>query len=161
MDIRTGLGQDTHQFVAEGNTKPFVMGGVTFAGERGLEANSDGDVVLHAVTRALDSILVTNYLGKYADELCAKGVSDSVKYIEPAVADLKKMGFVITSISVTLECLKPRIMPKVPAMRKRIGEIMDIEEDRIGFTCETGDSLTAFANGKGIRCVAVVTVVKK
>lgn len=161
MDVRTGLGQDTHQFVAEGNTKPLVMAGVTFAGERGLEANSDGDVVLHAVTRALDSILGTHYLGKYADDWCAKGISDSVKYIEPAIVDLKKEKFVVTSISITLECLKPKIMPKVPAMKKRLGEIFDIGENRIGFTCESGDGLTDFAQGKGIRCLALVTVVRE
>lgn len=159
MDVRTGLGQDTHQFVLQPG-KVLVLAGQSFPGELGLAANSDGDVILHAVTRAMDSILNTNYLGKYADELCAKGILDSVQYIEPALMDLQKAGFELTSVSIALECLKPKITPKVPAMRKRLAEILGIEETRIGFTCESGDGLTEFALGKGIRCLALVTALR-
>lgn len=160
MDVRVGLGQDTHQFVKEPLVKELVMGGVTFVGERGLEANSDGDVVLHAITRAFDSILNTNYLGKYADELCAKGITDSTYYLLPAVTDLQKAKFTLTSVSITLECLTPKIMPKVPLMRSRIASLLNVTEDRIGFTCESGDHLTEFAKGAGIRCVALATVTR-
>ena len=54
--IRPAIGQDSHRFDASGSGKPLVLAGVVFDGEDALEANSDGDVILHAVTRAITGI---------------------------------------------------------------------------------------------------------
>ena len=41
-------------------------------------ANSDGDVVLHAITNAISGITCVNILGKIADEMCnIKGIQNS------------------------------------------------------------------------------------
>lgn len=46
--MKAAIGQDSHRF-EEGYGKPLILGGVVFPGETGLLANSDGDVVLHAI----------------------------------------------------------------------------------------------------------------
>ena len=48
--IRVGMGYDVHRF-NEGNH--IILGGVNIPYEKGLEAHSDGDVVLHALADAL------------------------------------------------------------------------------------------------------------
>ena len=48
--IRVGQGYDVHRF---GEGDHIVLGGVKIDYERGLEAHSDGDVVLHALADAL------------------------------------------------------------------------------------------------------------
>ncbi len=46
-----GLGHDSHKF--DDRPKKLVLGGYEVAGHRGLEANSDGDVVLHSLCNAI------------------------------------------------------------------------------------------------------------
>lgn len=67
--MKAAIGQDSHRF-EEGYGKPLILGGVVFSGEVGLLANSDGDVVLHAITNAVSGITGRNILGRVADEMC-------------------------------------------------------------------------------------------
>ena len=48
--MRIGHGYDVHRF---GAGDEIVLGGVSIPHERGLEAHSDGDVLIHAICDAL------------------------------------------------------------------------------------------------------------
>ena len=48
----TTIGQDSHRIESQ-KTKPLMLGGVEFKADYSLQANSDGDVVLHALTNAV------------------------------------------------------------------------------------------------------------
>ena len=61
--IRVGQGYDVHRF-NEGDH--IILGGVKIAYEQGLEAHSDGDVVLHALC---DALLGAAALGGQASRL--------------------------------------------------------------------------------------------
>ena len=50
MDIRIGLGYDSHEFKPG---VPLRLGGITLDHPEGLAGHSDGDVLLHAITDAL------------------------------------------------------------------------------------------------------------
>ena len=50
--------------------KKLILGGVIFEGEPPLNANSDGDVILHAITNAISGITCKNVLGEIADNMC-------------------------------------------------------------------------------------------
>ena len=56
MNVRTGLGQDSHRFIDPESSKPCILGGVVFEGVPGLSANSDGDVIFHAICNAITSL---------------------------------------------------------------------------------------------------------
>ena len=60
--IRTGLGYDLHRLV-EG--RKLWIGGVEIPFERGEEAHSDGDVLLHAITDALLGAAGMGDIGSY------------------------------------------------------------------------------------------------
>ena len=60
--MKAAIGQDSHRF-EESLGKPLILGGVVFPGEPGLLANSDGDVVLHAINNAVSGITGLNILG--------------------------------------------------------------------------------------------------
>lgn len=64
METLSAVGQDSHRFTEE--EKPLYLGGVLFEGCRGLAANSDGDVVLHAITNAVSGLTGVNILGEAA-----------------------------------------------------------------------------------------------
>lgn len=152
--IKTAIGQDSHRF-EENMGKPLMLGGVLFEGERGLLANSDGDVVLHAVTNAVSGITCVNILGAPADRLCQNGVTDSAVYLQEA---LKSLRGTICHLSISIECLQPKITPMIPAMRERIAALLGVAPTAVGITATTGEGLTDFGRGLGISVFCILTV---
>ncbi len=157
MKIKTGLGQDSHAFDAE-STKPLMLGGVVFDHPQSLKANSDGDVVLHALTNAISSVTGNNILGAKADVLCQQGVSDSREYLALALKDLA--DWQIQHVAISIECLTPKISPMIDAMKQKIATLLSISSDDVGITATTGEGLTAFGKGEGVQVLVIITVSK-
>ena len=153
--IRTGIGQDSHRMSPPDAPGAMVLGGVPFPEYPPLLANSDGDVVLHALCNAISGVSCENILGERADRICQSGVTDSAVYVAEALRFLS--GRVIHA-SFTIECREPKISPRIPAMRRRIGELLDLPPDRIGITATSGEGLTGFGRGEGISVFCIVTV---
>ncbi len=154
--IRSALGQDSHAF-ENSFDKPLILGGFLISGERGLKANSDGDVLLHALTNAVSGITGRNILGPVADELCRAGIRDSRAYLEEALKDLGALGGHLEHVSFSIEAARPRFTPLIPAIRAHLSQILNLESGRIGLTATSGEGLTAFGRGEGIQVLCIVT----
>jgi 2-C-methyl-D-erythritol 2,4-cyclodiphosphate synthase len=158
MDIRVSIGQDSHRFAADGTEGKCILGGAVFEDAPPFIANSDGDVVLHAVTNAVSGITCRNILGDIADKMCRGGITDSREYLAVAMNDLARAGFEVVNLSVTIEGKRPRILPKVDQLRRSIGSVLGVAPDRVGITATTGEGLTAFGRGEGVSVFCVLTV---
>ena len=158
-DFRVGIGQDSHTF-DDGKTG-LVLGGITLPKEKKLQANSDGDVILHALFNALSQAIGDMSIGFYADEQAKKGITDSKKYLIGVLKKIKDEKFKINSLGLMIECGKPKIDPLVPKIKKSLAEILDLMPQRIGITATSGENLTVFGRGLGIQCFAIVSLVKK
>lgn len=62
---RTGIGVDVHAYAPENDPQPLWLGGLFWAGERGLAGHSDGDCVAHAAADALFSACGIGDLGTH------------------------------------------------------------------------------------------------
>ena len=153
--IKTAIGQDSHRFCAQVSGKPLILAGVEFSGEDPLEANSDGDVVLHAVTRAVSGITTVDVLGPKTKAFLADGIADSRVYLTEALKDLQ--GTVV-HLSVSIECSRPKIAPKVAEMRRSLAALLGTDEKNIGITATSGEGLTEAGKGNGIFVFAALTV---
>jgi len=154
--MRVAIGQDSHRFDLEHKSgKPLIIAGVVFEGETPFEANSDGDVVLHAVTRAISGITTIDVIGPKTKQWIKEGKLDSRLYLKEALKDLDGR---IAHLSISIECKKPRITPKIPEMRKSLAELLDTDERNIGITATSGEELTDFGRGLGVNVFAVITV---
>ena len=159
MYTLSAIGQDSHRFTDE--DKPLLLGGVHFTGHKGLAANSDGDVVLHAITNAVSGLTCVNILGKPADEMCNSGITDSAVYLAEALKTLNPRGMRLMHVSVSIECKTPRMTPRIEEMRESIGRLCGILPENVGVTATTGEELTAFGKGEGIAVTAIVTALKE
>ena len=153
--IKSAIGQDSHRFVTGESTKPLILAGVRFDGEDPLEANSDGDVVLHAVTRAVTGITTVDVLGPKTKEFLAEGITDSRVYLEEGLKDLHGT---IVHLSISIECKRPKITPRIPEMRSSLASLLKTDEKNIGITATSGEGLTEAGKGNGIFVFAVLTV---
>lgn len=156
MQIKTGLGQDSHRFDFTNKNKPLILGGVIFEDATPLAGNSDADVVLHALTNAISGITGVNILGAVSDKLCnEQGIIDSRVYLLNAVKYLE--NWQISHISFSIEGKCPKIAPKVNEMKNCISQLLGISPQAIGITATSGEELTSFGRGEGIQVLCIVT----
>lgn len=156
MVVRTGIGQDSHRFLPSDSTKPCIIGGLIFNDTPGFHANSDGDVVLHAICNAISSLTGILILGNIADDLCLKdGITDSEVYLIEAMKTLGQQR--VTHVAVTIEAKKPKIKNRLIEMRQNIARIMHLDISQVGITATSGEGLTDFGCGDGAQAFAIVT----
>lgn len=156
--MKVGIGQDSHRFDFEDSEKKLVLGGVIFDGEPPLKGNSDADVILHSITNAISGVTCVNVLGEVSDELCLKqGITDSSVYLRDALKHLNE--YRIVHLSISIECLKPKISPKLTDIRQSLSVLLDIPENCIGITATTGEGLTQFGQSLGIQVFSIITVI--
>lgn len=158
MKVKTGVGLDSHRFVEGDSDRPLVMGGLVFDDAPSLSGNSDADVILHAVTDAISGVTGRTVIGAVADAMCKDGVTDSKEYLKVALEDLG--DWQISHLSIALECLRPKIDPKVSALRESLAQLLSIDVADVCITATTGEGLNDCGRGLGIHATAVITVVK-
>ena len=82
-------------------------------------------------------------------------LDDSKVYLSEALKDLEAT---ISHLSISIECKKPRIPPRIPEMRASLAKMLNTEERNIGITATSGEDLTDVGRGLGINVFAVITV---
>lgn len=158
--VRTGIGQDSHRFLPEDATKPCILGGLIFEDVPGFLANSDGDVIFHALCNAISSLTGDIILGKKADELLEKkGITDSLVYLEEALKTLGPQK--ITHVAITIEAKRPRFLSKIPHLKKSIAKAMHLDPSQVGITATSGEGLTEFGLGIGLQCFCIITTIEE
>lgn len=148
------LGEDSHRFSKRRPTSKnsLVLGGLTFSGHPPVESDSDGDVILHATGRALAQAQGRSF-SETADALCKQGEKNSAAYLRPFLHGLK-----IHNLSLTIEGQRPPIDPLISSLKKSLSKILKLKENQIQISAHTGEKLTPFGKGQGLRCLALVTV---
>ena len=112
------------------------VGGLIFDDVPALAGNSDADVILHALTDAISGVTGRTVIGAVADEMCQRGITDSKAYLKVALEDLGEWQ--LSHVSIALECKRPKIDPKVPALRASIAALLGLELADVCITATTG-----------------------
>jgi len=158
-----GVGEDSHRFLTEKEMrkerKTLIIGGVVFPGEPGLKANSDGDVVYHALCRAmLNALGGKEDIGHFADYLANEGLSDSKIYLINTKLFMEEKEYELTEARIIIEASRPRLADRLEEMRSTIQKILCLGEGCVGISPHSGEKLTAYGKGIGIRAFANVTL---
>jgi len=152
--MRIGLGHDSHRFSE--TRKALFLGGLKISATEGLEGNSDGDVVLHALTNAISSALGGGSISTFADAMCVRGEKNSQKYLQKILAKMRVADFEIENVAISIEGARPKLEKHFPKMRQKLSKILSLESSRIGLVATTGEKLTAFGRGEGLQTFAIV-----
>ena len=153
--FRTGIGQDSHRFLPKLKSKPCIIAGLLFTDTPGMDADSDGDVVFHAICNAISSLTHVPILGRVAIDLCKSGITDSKVYVIKALETMQNKT--IIHVAVTIEGKRPVFQPRHLEMRQSIASVMQIKVDQVGMAFTSGDQLTSFGCGEGLLCFCIIT----
>lgn len=156
LTASVGIGEDSHALIKA--KKPLILAGITVDSRYAFDADSDGDVVLHAVANALSSSMGGSSLGTFATAMCEDGIIDSREYVR---AVLKKMhsrniSLRIGHLSLSIEGAHPKIDALAARMRDSLSTLLEVPRERIGITATTGKQHTAYGKGAAVKAVALI-----
>lgn len=157
-EYRVGLGHDTHRLVAG---KPLILGGVEIPFEQGLDGHSDADVLLHAITDALLGAAGLGDIGEWFPNTDPRwrGV-DSRIFVEEALKSVHERGWRIGNLDCTLFAERPKLTPHKPAIRRRLGELLALDEGAINVKAKSGEAVGPVGRGEAVTADAVVLLVR-
>jgi 2-C-methyl-D-erythritol 2,4-cyclodiphosphate synthase len=156
--IRVGQGYDVHRFTT-GNH--IILGGVKIDYEQGLEAHSDGDVVLHALSDALLGAAALGDIGKHFPDTDPqfKG-ADSRVLLRHVYQVVREKGFRLINADITIIAQAPKMAPHIAAMCQIIATDLEVETDFINVKATTTERLGFEGRKEGIAVQAVVLIEK-
>ncbi len=151
--MRIGHGYDAHRFCLG---KPLRLGGVTIPCEWGLEAHSDGDVLLHALIDALLGAAGEADIGAlFPDNDPAYENIDSRSLLREAMKRLSARKLTIEYADMTIIAQIPKMAPHIETMRREIAACTDIPVERINIKATTEEHMGFTGRREGIRAHAV------
>ena len=156
--IRVGMGYDVHRFKDDGDV---ILGGVKIDYEQGLEAHSDGDVVLHALCDALLGAAALGDIGKHFPDTDPefKG-ADSRVLLRHVYRIVQDKGYVLVNADITIIAQAPKMAPYIVAMCGNIAADLNIDVDFINVKATTTEKLGFEGRKEGIAVQAVVLIEK-
>ena len=156
--IRIGQGYDVHRF-SDGDH--IILGGVKIPYEQGLEAHSDGDVVLHALCDALLGAAALGDIGKHFPDTDSnfKG-ADSRLLLRHVYKIVQEQGYSLGNADITIVAQAPKMAPHIPAMCANISADLRVEIDQINVKATTTEKLGFEGRKEGIAVHAVALIEK-
>jgi len=152
--FRIGLGHDTHRL---GPGDGLVIGGITIPHDRATIGHSDADVLLHAITDAILGAAALGDIGEmFPDTDPANKGRDSADMLSRAAARVAAAGWRFTNLDCVILAQRPKILPHRPAMRRRIAEILGVEESAVWLKAKTGESVGPIGEELAISAECVV-----
>lgn len=161
MNFRIGLGQDSHPVKkVKKSLKPLILGGVLISNQIEVGADSDGDILIHALCNALNTAVGFGSFSLYATKMCQEGIKDSQEYLKKAVLGVKSKGYQVGNVSISVETSAIKLEEYGKLMKKSLAPILGISQEEIGISFTSGENLTAFGRGEGIQVFACVLISK-
>ena len=158
MGYRIGFGYDVHRFTS-GNE--ICIGGKKIPFNKGIEAHSDGDILLHAICDALLGAAKLRDIGYHFPDTSSKYKNiDSKILLEEAFNKVFNKGFRIVNIDATVAAQRPKLMDYIPEMEAIIAQTLRISTDEVSIKATTTERLGFEGREEGISAYAVVLIEK-
>jgi 2-C-methyl-D-erythritol 2,4-cyclodiphosphate synthase len=149
-DYRIGLGFDVHRFSKK--RRPLILGGAKISNSFGLEAVSDGDVLLHAISDALCGIASLGDIGDYFPPSKKYAGIDSKIIARFILAKVTKK-FKITNIDVIIAAQIPKLAPHKRRILKSLQSLFKVRD--INVKIKSKEGLDILGGRNAISCFAI------
>ncbi|MBF2754766.1 MAG: 2-C-methyl-D-erythritol 2,4-cyclodiphosphate synthase [Gammaproteobacteria bacterium AqS3] len=155
--MRIGQGVDFHRLIpGEGIT----VGGVEIPCEFGVEAHSDGDVLIHALCDALLGAAALGDLGGHfpdSDERYRDVAS--TRLLNEVLRALQNAGtWKPVNVDSTVVLERPKLAEHIPAMRAHLAEALGVGLDSVSVKATRTEGLGALGRSEGIGAFCSVLI---
>ena len=154
--MRIGQGFDVHRF---GEGDHVMLGGVRVPHTHGVEAHSDGDVVLHALADALLGAAALGDIGHLFPDSDPKWAgADSSDLLRLVLKQVQEAGWQPVNVDCTIVAERPRVAMHVPAIREHISDLLDASVNAVSVKATTVEHMGFVGREEGLAAFAVVLV---
>lgn len=152
--MRIGQGFDIHRLE---KGRPFILGGVRIPCEWGPIGHSDGDALFHAVTDAILGALAKGDIGQhFPDTDPANKDKASSLFLAKAAEWVREAKRTVENVDATIILQAPKLAEHIPAMRRQLAKILEIDVNRVSVKAKTHEKLDALGRQEGVAVHAVV-----
>jgi len=152
--MRIGHGYDVHRLVFD---RDLILGGVTIPYEKGLEAHSDGDAVIHALCDALLGAAAMGDIGAYFPDSDDEFRNIDSRILLKQVYDLiSEKNYSIENMDITIIAQAPKMAPYIQAMKNNLADDLAMDLTRINIKATTTEEMGFIGNKEGIAVHAVI-----
>lgn len=148
-----GQGFDAHAFV---QGRPLILGGVMVHYPRGLEGDSDGDVLTHAIIDAILGAMALGDIGTWfrGDDPTVKGAR-STDLLARVMRMVDERGYRLVHIDATLIGQAPKVRPLVPEIRNALAPVLNLDPQHISLKGTTTDYMGWLGREEGLAAMAL------
>lgn len=152
--MRIGHGYDVHRF---GEGHELVLGGVRIPHDKGLEAHSDGDVLVHAICDALLGAIGQGDIGQHFPDTDPDNAGiDSRVLLRRVFKLVSAAGWRLANLDATLVAQAPKMAAHIPAMRQHLASDLGASVTQVNVKATTTEGLGFTGRAEGIAAHAVV-----
>ena len=149
---RFGIGYDVHKLAAG---RKLILGGVEIPHEFGLEAHSDGDVLIHAIIDAMLGAAALNDIGTHFPMTPEFKDISSVELLKRTLALITEKNYRVGNIDSIVVAQRPKLAPYVMKIRERLAQILQVDIDAVSVKAKTEEGLGFTGTEQGISAYAV------
>lgn len=155
--IRFGIGYDVHKLAPN---RKLILGGVEIEHTLGLEAHSDGDVLIHAIIDALLGAATLGDIGQHFPMTAEFKDVSSVELLKKTCELIAAKGYSIGNVDSIIVAQRPKLAPYILLMRECLAQVMQIELDAVSVKAKTEEGLGFTGTEQGISAYAVASLEK-
>lgn len=149
--LRVGIGNDIHRLV---KGRKLYIGGIEIPSERGEEAHSDGDILIHAI---IDALLGSSALGDIGTHF----PDSNEEYKNASSKDLLREALKLTkaeiiNIDTIVEVENVILKDHIQSIRESLSDILSLDICRISVKAKTNEKLGPVGQAQAIKATAVV-----
>lgn len=134
-----------------------MLGGTRISHDHGLEAHSDGDVLLHALCDALLGAAGLGDIGKhFPDSDAAFKDVDSRVLLRRVVKAIAQTGLSVSNVDLTVIAQRPRLAKYIASMSANIAVDLNIDLSRVNVKATTTERMGFVGREEGVAAHAVV-----
>ncbi len=151
-----GIGYDSHRLAQD---RRLILGGVEIPGEFGLEGHSDADVLTHAVIDALLGAAGLGDIGEHFPDTDERfSDADSMELLKSVVRTVSNEGLQVVNVDCTVVMERPKLGAHREEIRKRLGQVLGLEEGRVNVKATTGEGIGFVGRGEGVAALAIASL---
>lgn len=156
---RSGFGYDSHRF-AEG--RKLILGGMEIPFDKGLIGHSDADALLHAICDALLGAAGAGDIGRHFPDTDPeyKDISSMI-LLEKVWKIIKKQGYCINNIDVTVIMEMPRLAPYAEQIAANIAGVLDIARENVNIKAKTNEGMGFVGRNEGVAVFAMALLTER
>ena len=156
--MRVGSGFDIHSFEYG---EYLTLGGVKIPFSKGLQAHSDGDVLVHSLIDAILGAINAGDIGAhFPDDDVQYKNANSLDLLQNIYKLMSSEGYFLMNMDATIILEKPKLSKYIDKMKENIAETLSCSKDILSIKATTSEGIGFVGRQEGIACLCSILLDK-